>query len=118
MYFFVNITFSSKKLQKQLSEAKAMVKIHGPRRAKLLQVVMTQLRAAPNLGIFAPPYSPPNRCHELKGNKKGQLSFDLDHPYRLLFKPLNDPLPMRTEGGLDWFQVTAIEINCVEDTHG
>ena len=114
----MDITFSSKKLQKQLSENKVMVKTHGPRRAALLRVVMAQLRASPNLGVFAPPYSPPNRCHELKGNKKGQLSVDLDHPYRLLFKPINDPLPMRTEGDLDWLQVTAIEIRGVEDTHG
>ena len=27
------------------------------------------------------------RLHELKGNRKGQLSFDLDHPYRLIFLP-------------------------------
>lgn len=114
----MDITFSSKKLKKQLSEAKTMAKTHGPRRTALLKVIMTQLRAAPNLGVFAPPYSQPNRCHELKGNKKGQLSVDLDHPYRLLFKPINDPLPMRPEGGLDWHQVTAIEIKGVEDTHG
>lgn len=114
----MDITFSSKKLQKQLSEAKVMARIHGPRRTQLLKVIMMQLRAAPSLGIFAPPYSPPHRCHELKGNKKGQLSIDLDHPYRLLFEPINDPLPMRPEGGLDWSQVTAIEIIGVEDTHG
>jgi len=114
----MDIVFSSNKLKKQLSESKAMVKTHGARRAALLKVIMTQLRAAPNLGVFAPPYSPPNRCHELKGNKKGQLSVDLDHPYRLLFKPINDPAPVRSEGGLDWFHVTAIEIRGVEDTHG
>jgi len=114
----MDITFSSKKLQKQLSEAKVMVKIHGPRRSALLKVIMTQLRASPNLGVFAPPYSPPHRCHELKGDKKGLLSVDLDHPYRLLFKPINDPLPTRPEGGLDWLQVTAIEIRGVVDTHG
>ena len=114
----MDITFSSKKLKKQLSEAKVMARTHGPRRTSLLKVIMTQLRAAPNLGVFAPPYSPPNRCHELKGNKKGVLSVDLDHPYRLLFKPINDPVPMRPEGGIDWHQVTAIEIKGVEDTHG
>lgn len=114
----MDIGFSTKKLRKQLSEGKTMMKVHGPRRSKLLRVIMAQLRAAPNLGTFAPPYSPPNRCHELKGNKKGQLSVDLDHPYRLLFKPLNDPIPTRPEGGLDWNRVTSIEIKGVEDTHG
>jgi proteic killer suppression protein len=114
----MDITFSNKKLKKQLNEGKVMIKTHGPKRAALLRVVMAQLRAAPNLGVFAPPYSPPNRCHELKGNKKGLLSVDLDHPYRLLFKPINNPVPIRAEGGLDWCGVTAIEINGVADTHG
>lgn len=111
------ITFSSKKLQKRLSEAKVMAKTYGSKRTKRLKVIMTQLRAAPNLGVFAPPYSPPNRCHELKGDKKGLLSVDLNGPYRLLFKPINDPVPMRPEGGLDWSQVTTIKIKGVEDTH-
>ncbi len=112
------ITFATRKLQKQLNEGKAMIKVHGPKRAKKLMIVMVSLRAVPNLGVFAPPYSPPNRCHELTGNLKGVLSVDLDHPYRLLFKPINAPLPMRDEGGLDWSNVTEIEIQGVEDTHG
>jgi hypothetical protein len=43
---------------------------------------------------------------------------DLDHPYRLIFQPVHDPLPMRKEGGLDWNLVTAIKILEIEDTHG
>ncbi len=112
------ITFASGKLQKQLNEGKTLIKVHGPRRAKKLMVVMASLRAAPNLGVLAPPYSPPNRCHELTGKLKGVLSVDLDHPYRLLFKPVNDPMPMKDEGGLDWSKVTEIEIQGVKDTHG
>ncbi|MBT3725204.1 MAG: killer suppression protein [Gammaproteobacteria bacterium] len=114
----MEITFSSAKLKKQLNEGKAMVKVYGPKRAKKLKIVLTSLRAAPNLGVFAPPYSPPNRCHELKGGLKGVLSVDLDHPYRLLFSSKNNPVPMREEGGLDWSRVTIIEIKGVEDTHG
>jgi len=79
---------------------------------------MVSLSAAPTLGIFAPPYSPPNRCHELTGNRKGTISIDLDGPYRLLFEPINDPLPTLPDGGLDWGGVTAIKILGVEDTHG
>lgn len=95
-----------------------MIKNHGAIRTKKLKIVLTQLRAAPNLGIFAPPMSPPHRCHELTGNRKGQLTVDLDHPYRLVFTPNHAPLPMRPEGGLDWSQVTSIEIRGIEDTHG
>ena len=75
---------------------------------------MTALRAAPNLGVFAPPYSPPHRRHELTGRRKGTLSLDLDGPYRLIIRPLNNPLP---EGGLDWRRITAIKILGIEDTH-
>ena len=113
----MEITFATRKLQKRLNESKAMIKAYGPKKTRILKIVLASLRAAPNLGIFAPPYSPPNRCHELKGNLKGVLSVDLDHPYRLLFKPNHDPVPMREEGGLDWSKVTVIEIKGVEDTH-
>lgn len=101
-----------------MNDGKEMVKVHGSLRAKKLRLVMTALNAAPDLAAFAPPYSPPHRCHELTGNLKGTLSLDLDHPYRLLFVPDHDPLPQRNEGGLDWTQVTAITIKGVENTHG
>ncbi len=114
----MDITFATTKLKKELSEEKAMVKAHGPLRTKKLKIVLAMLRAAPVLAIFAPPMSPPHRYHELTGDRKGQLTVDLDHPYRLVFRPRHDPLPMRTEGGLDWKQVTAIEIIEIEDTHG
>ncbi len=95
-----------------------MMKAHGAIRFKRLKIVMVALRAAPSLGAFGPPMSPPPRCHELTGNRRGQLSLDLDHPYRLLFQPTHDPLPVRKEGGLDWNLVTAIKILEIEDTHG
>lgn len=114
----MDISFAGKALWKQLNEEKTMIKTHGPLRTKKLKIVLTQFRAASNLGIFAPPMSPPHRCHELTGNRKGRLTVDLDHPYRLVFKPNHDPLPERSEGGLDWTQVTAVEITGIENTHG
>jgi plasmid maintenance system killer protein len=114
----MEITFATKSLMKQLSEGKAMVKAFGTMRANKLKIVLTQLRAAPNLGVFAPPMSPPHRCHELAGNRKGQLTVDLGHPYRLMFEPNHNPLPVREEGGLDWRLVTSINIIEIEDPHG
>lgn len=114
----MHITFSTKKLRKQLNEKETMVKIHGELRAKKLKLALATLDAAPNLGALAPPMSPPHRCHELIGNRKGQLTVDLDHPFRLLFRADHSPLPLRAEGGLDWSKVTAIEIIGIEDTHG
>lgn len=103
---------------KAVHTARELIKAHGAQRAKKIMVVMAALRAAPNMGLFGPPYSPPHRCHELRGNKKGCLSLDLDGPYRLLIQPMNDPLPTLDAGGLDWNGITAIKILGVEDTHG
>ena len=60
---------------------------------------------------------PPPRCHRLVGNREGQLSVDLVHPYRLLFIPANDPIPETDDAGLDWSRVTEIEIIEIGDTH-
>lgn len=114
----MDIHFKSRKLEKQLNKEKEMLKAYGTTRSKFLKRVMVSLRAAPSLGMFAPPYSPPNRCHELTGNRKGTISIDLDGPYRLLFEPFNEPLPTLPDGGLDWNGVTVIRILGVEDTHG
>lgn len=80
-----------------------------------LQQRMTELKAAPSLNEIL--RVPPTRCHELIGNRKGQLSVDLNHPYRLLFICANDPLPYLPEGGLDWDKVTEIEVIDIIDTH-
>lgn len=114
----IEIGFASKKLEKQFNTGRELIKTYGPQRAKRIMVVMAALRAAPNMGLFGPPYSPPHRCHELKLNKKGFLSLDLDGPYRLIIQPVNDPLPTLEAGGLDWNGITAIRILGVEDTHG
>ena len=113
----MDIFFSSKKLSKQFNEDKEMQKAHGAIRAKKLKIVMASLSAAKNLAVFTPPYSPPHRCHELTGDRKGQLSMDLDHPYRLIFRS-NSVNSKKQDGGLDWSLVTEILIIGIEDTHG
>jgi proteic killer suppression protein len=60
----------------------------------------------------------PGRLHELSGNRAGQLSLDLDGPYRLIFAPDHNPVPRRTDGGMDWNQITAVLVLEIEDTHG
>ena len=114
----MEITFSEAKLEKECNNDRLMVRRHGAKRARLLQRRLLQLRAAPSLATFHPPYTGPARCHELKGDQQGVFSVDLDHPYRLLFCPAHNPTPRRKEGGIDWTKVTAIEILSIEDTHG
>ncbi len=59
---------------------------------------------------------PQVRCHEPVGDRSGQLSVDLDHPYRLIFEP-TEPIPRKTDGGLDWEKINSIMILGIEDTH-
>jgi len=115
----MDISFKNNKLAKSFNERAQFEKIHGVLRARKIRIRMKELRAATSLMDFWPPKSPPGRCHELtEGRRSGQLSVDLDHPYRLVFIPDHDPVPMREDGGLDWSQVTAVKILGVEDTHG
>lgn len=114
----MEIFFDTRKLEKAFREGRTLQAIHGQQRARLIMRRIQALRAANSLGAFWPPYSGSERCHELTGDRAGQLSMDLDHPYRLIFAPDQDPYPRRRDGGLDWHQVTAVTILGVEDTHG
>jgi len=69
---------------------------------------MMELKAAACLANITK--LPPPRCHQLSGERDGQLSVDLEHPHRLIFIPANDPIPVTKDGGLDWKKVTEIEI--------
>ena len=111
----MEISFRNKKLAKALTTSRDLFAIHGERRAKLIQQRLSEIEAVPTLAMLR--LLPRPRCHELTGNRKGQLSVDLDHPYRLLFTPNHDPLPQATTGGLDWAAVTRVCIQEIADTH-
>jgi plasmid maintenance system killer protein len=96
------------------NDSKRLMRSHGAARTKLIRRRLDDLRAAPNLSVMR---SLPGRCHELKGDRAGQLSVDLDGPYRLIFNPAHTPHPVKPDGGLDWQQVTAIVLIGVVDTH-
>lgn len=112
----MDILFRTRKLEKDCNDQRLLVRHYGDRRARVIQRRLDELAAAENLSIMDTlKYT---RCHELIGDRDGQLSVDLDHPYRLIFRPANDPIPKRDDGGLDWTMVTAVEILKVEDPHG
>ena len=111
----MDILFNTTKLQKECTDAKQMLKRHGPLRSKLLQKRLTELRAASVLDDIRK--LPQARCHELRGDRKGELAVDLDHPYRLIFEVANDPKPAKDDGGLDWLKTTTIRITGIEDYH-
>jgi len=96
------------------NDSKRLVRRHNLQRAKLIRRRLDDLRAARTLEVMR---NLPGRCHELKGDRAGQLSIDLDGPYRLLFMPAHNPLPNKPDGGLDWAQITVVLLVGVVNTH-
>ena len=114
----MEVSFQNRKLGERCCSMQKLQRAYGDTQARLVARRLVVLRAAANLGEFWPPYKQPERCHELKGDRAGQLAMDLVQPSRLLFKPAHNPVPQQPAGGLDWRQVTAITIIGVEDYHG
>ena len=63
------------------------------------------------------PVTPPERCHQLRENRKGQYAVDLNQSLRLVFEPNHNPVPTLADGGIDLERVTAITIIGVIDYH-
>ena len=110
----MDILFKERKFEKRCNQRSELVRAHGGRGAELIRARLDALRAATCLEELR---NVPGRLHELKGNRKGQVSFDLVHPYRLIFIPNHKPVPSIEDGGMDWRRVTAVKILGIEDTH-
>lgn len=111
----MEISYQTKKLEKQLTDHKKMSKAFGVM-AKKVNQRLKELSSADTLNVMK--FIPAARCHELKGNKKGLLAVDVSGNYRLIFEPDHNPLPEKEEdGGLDWQEVTKIKIIGVEGYH-
>ena len=109
------IIYITSKLRKVCNEKKKAVRDLGQEMADLLHLRLEQLRGFNYLAEV--PHTRPLRRHMLGGNRKGQFSVDLVHPFRLIFIPANDPIPLKTDGGYDLTRITEIEIIEIGDTH-
>ncbi len=119
--FFVNnifpameIRYKSRKLEKQLTDPKEMAKSFGQLARKVNQR-LKDLNDADNLAIMRT--IPAARCHELTGDRHGELAVWISGNYRIIFEPFHNPMPLKKDGGLSWEEVTMIQINEIEDYH-
>lgn len=110
----MEISFKSRKLEKQLTDPKEMAKSFGQLARKVNQR-LKDLTDADNLAIIKS--IPAARCHELTGDRKGELAVDVSGNYRLIFEPNHDPIPKKADGGLNWEEVTSIQIKDIQDYH-
>lgn len=110
----MNITFDSAKLAKVMNDDTKLQTTYGPEQSRKIRARLDDLQAATSLEEIR---NLPGRCHELTGNRAGQLAIDLKHPHRLIVRPDHDPLPTKDDRGLDWAQVTAVKVLEVVDYH-
>ena len=110
----MEISYKSRKLQKQLTEPGEIVKSFGQLARKVNQR-LKDLTDADTLAIMRT--IPAARCHELTGDHKGELAVDVSGNYRIIFEPNHVPIPRKEDGGLNWEEVTKIQINEIEDYH-
>jgi len=54
---------------------------------------------------------------ELKADRKGTWACDLDQPYRLIFRPHEDPIPTDGSGRFIWSQIRGVEIIEIVNYH-
>lgn len=110
--------YLSKKLKRDIEDDARRKKRFGVEMAHKIKLRMDALRAAESLVDFWPPYSGPERCHELKGDLAGTFSMDLKHPYRLLFIPVGLGEAGAEDEKQRWQSIKSIEVIGIEDTHG
>jgi plasmid maintenance system killer protein len=112
----MEISYPSKRMQKLCTREKEMRGKLGTRMAEVLKRQLAVIEGAANLAeLWAIPQT---RCHEMKGDRKGQISIDLVHPQRLYIRPDHDPVPQQEGGGLDRAAVTRVLIVDIDDPHG
>jgi proteic killer suppression protein len=108
----LDIFFETEKLAKVCNSRASLDRAYGAVCAKRVAQRLQELEAVESLEevLFGRP-------HELKADRAGQVSVDLVHPLRLIFRPAVQPPPLRTDGGLDRKKVTSITIIEITDTH-
>lgn len=103
----MNITFAKKKLKKEANNDSLLHRRHGKERANKLRLRLSQLHDAVTLEDVR--YLP-GKFHELTENRKGQWACDLDQPYRLVFRPHENPIPISSSGAYIWKEIKGVEV--------
>ena len=110
----MKITFTDNKLEQFSADFKKCRQKMGDIRAKLFVKRLNALRDAETLEDVR---HLPGRFHELTGDRKGQWGCDLDHPYRLVFEPHENPIPVNDDGQYIWLEIKGVEVIGIVDYH-
>ena len=109
----MDISFRNRRIEKICTSEKEMRKSLPSNRERVLKVRIRQLTESPTLEGLR---GQPGNCHELTQDRAGQLAISLDGLFRLIFEP-TEPIPRKSDGGLNWNEVVAVEIIEIVDYH-
>jgi plasmid maintenance system killer protein len=110
----VDVVFANKKLQQLCESRRALQREHGQSCARKIMGRLQDLEAAPSLEDTR---TLAGSCHELSGDRAGQLAIRLSGGKKLIPEPASNPAPAKPDGGLDWTKVTAVRVVAILDYH-
>jgi len=110
----MDIIVNNKKLRKILEDKSKIRKKYGIDMAEKIMQRIDDMKSAGNLEILM---KLPGNHHPLTGDRKGQFACNLVQPYRLIYRPANDTLPINDNGNLIYSEITIVEILEIIDYH-
>lgn len=108
----MKITFVDAEVEALCKQAKLATRKLGSLSAKKLQLRLSELFNADNVGELVT-----GRPHPLLGDRKGDFAVDLHGGDRLIFRPTKRPPPAKTDRSIDWNNVTEVTIVELGDYH-
>ena len=111
----MNIVFKTKRIEKDLNFSKRLIKKYGSKITRFIMRRMKVLAAANSLADV--PRQPPERCHQLSGDRDEQFAVVIKDQWRLVFVPNHESIPRKEDGGIELSQITAIKIIWIGDYH-
>lgn len=110
----MEISFLSAKDKAFIEDRKKVQASYGALTAKKLYARLDDVQAASCLEDLR---LLPGKWEELKKDRKGQFSAQLDGGYRLIVIPAKQPPPVKADGGLDWKAIDGLIYIEVVDYH-
>jgi proteic killer suppression protein len=107
----MEISFVNRKLKKECESQSVLHKAHGQACARKIMARIADLLAASSLADLR---DLPGGCHELDGDRSGQLSTALSAGKVLVFEPDLQPIPRRRDGDLDWAAIRTVRLLAIE----